>query len=271
MEFQSQWDERDLVRAQKIKVFDCEGNELKGFNALVNEEDESQVMNIVKDDYVIMQHDDVVERVRNTLEDLGIAYNVEKISQTHQGARLRVGVVFPEYEYDVTGKGDIVQMRTDIDNSYNSSTGLRFVVGGYRLICTNGLYVGEKFAGVYHKHTKGIEGINVKETFVRAFDTFNNGFIKYIGGFTQESFTPENSITFLDECLEKKSVPVKYVDLMKDRINHPQLSIDRKTVETKWDFFNVATEVMTHKSPNEDIQFKYTTKIATELAGWIKR
>lgn len=184
----------DIIQAKKIPIFNAEGREIADYKAVVSLNDESHIMNIVSDGYQIIQHSDVVGQVRDALFEMQVKFNIDVSSLTHGGARMRMGILLPEIEYEFSGGK--VQMRIDIDNSYNSMTGLRYIVGAYRLVCLNGLYVGEKFSTLNHKHTKGINSLNAGDTIKAAVDRYRNRVVPLFSKMHESEVSENDAIVF---------------------------------------------------------------------------
>ena len=76
---------------------------------------------------------------------------------SHNGARAVRTYIFPEYRFPVGRVGDLVDMQLRVVNSYDGSLAFSAIVGAYRLVCTNGLVIGEKIAQTYSKHTESFD------------------------------------------------------------------------------------------------------------------
>ncbi len=68
----------------------------------------------------------------------------------------------------------MVDLRIQVINSYDGSSAFTTLVGGYRLICTNGLVIGKTFAHTYTKHTKDFDLSAILERINSAIDIYCN-------------------------------------------------------------------------------------------------
>ena len=68
---------------------------------------------------------------------------------SHNGARAVRTYVFPEHSFRIGRHDDVVDLQLRVVNSYDGSTAFSAIVGAYRLVCTNGLIIGNKWAQTY--------------------------------------------------------------------------------------------------------------------------
>ena len=92
----------------------------------------------------------------------------------YNGARSVRTYVFPAHSFRIGRSDDVVDLRVQVINSYDGSSAFTTLVGGYRLICTNGLVIGKTFAHTYTKHTKGFDLGAILERINSAIDVYCN-------------------------------------------------------------------------------------------------
>jgi hypothetical protein len=68
------------------------------------------------------------------------------------GSRTVRTYTLPEHNVEPT-KDDVTEMRFTVTNSYDGSTNLNVKVGGYRLLCLNGMVSGSAFGEYRNRHT----------------------------------------------------------------------------------------------------------------------
>lgn len=96
----------------------------------------------------------------------------------YDGGRSMRTYIFPEHQVKVDSGlaeqqvGDITQLRMTILNSYNGDTNLRINIGGFRLVCLNGMVVGESFGTFRSQHTAGYRPDEVAPRIAASLDNF---------------------------------------------------------------------------------------------------
>jgi len=78
------------------------------------------------------------------------------IDQSHRGAKTVVSYTFPAHRIEIA-KGDFVDLKISVLNSYDGSWRFMSLVGAVRLACTNGQVIGDYFSSFYGKHTKSLD------------------------------------------------------------------------------------------------------------------
>lgn len=119
--------------------------------------DTNQVIKTHGARYHLIKNEDIFHDVEKTLFNHPlIDHNgVEIIDQVARAGGLTIrSYVFPEHEI-ATFKGDVTQLRINVINSYDGSSGLRICTGGYRLVCANGQIIGDAVSDYRTQHTSG--------------------------------------------------------------------------------------------------------------------
>ena len=113
---------------------------------------------VVGSGYTLVQNADIFPQMEQAIFDSAIDTTgvIRKIDQSHNGARTVVNYIFPAHTIEVA-QGDDVSLRISVLNSYDGSWRFMSLVGAVRLICTNGMVVGEYFSSFYGKHTKNLD------------------------------------------------------------------------------------------------------------------
>lgn len=74
----------------------------------------------------------------------------------HQGSTAVRNYIFPSHIAE-PNVGDITQLKITVINSYDGTSGLKFLGGGYRLICKNGMVAGTNMSKFSGRHTSGLK------------------------------------------------------------------------------------------------------------------
>jgi len=132
------WGEINLQRADKYK-------------AIVNPES-GKVYSIVSKDYKLLRHEDAVQRIESTInENLELGKHKTDTEFYNDGARMQR--IYRFYEIPVEIKpGDTINPELQLFNSYDTSWPFIVILGAYRVVCSNGLVVGEKYLHLRKRH-----------------------------------------------------------------------------------------------------------------------
>jgi hypothetical protein len=130
--------------------------------------------NLIKNEVVFGGIDDMI-RHSDQLDTNGMRIT-DQIA--YGGGRSMRTYVFPEHQVKINSgaearEGDITQLRINIINSYNGDTNLRINVGGLRLICLNGMVVGDIFGSFRSQHTAGFRPDEIAPRIAAALDNFH--------------------------------------------------------------------------------------------------
>lgn len=132
------WGEINLQRAYKYK-------------AIVNPEI-GKVYQIVLKDYKLIRHEEAVQRIESIIdENLGLGKYKSATEFYNDGARMRVIYRFYKRSVEIK-KGDTVNPELHLFNSYDTTWPFIVLIGVFRLVCTNGLVVGEKYLHLRKRH-----------------------------------------------------------------------------------------------------------------------
>ena len=125
--------------------------------AIVNPETE-QIVSVVGSGYQLVQNADVFPQFEDAIRLSGLDSNgMERDIQTsHGGGRTVVSYTFPEHKVQVK-EDDYVDLKLTILNSYDTSWRFRVLGGAFRLLCANGMIVGDTFLEYSGKHTASLD------------------------------------------------------------------------------------------------------------------
>ena len=147
----------DVAEERDVK-FGNENNYTGEYKGIYNTS-KDELSQIATKKYSIIQHRDVVNGVHAAIDRLGLEVN-GKI--TDNGDRIEGWLHFTnDDEYRIvepgsTGDEDI-KLGIQFQNSYDGSCSMMLQGFGYRSICSNGMILGKKMLGKYHRRHVGDE------------------------------------------------------------------------------------------------------------------
>lgn len=208
--------------------------------------DTDRPLGVVSDKYDLLPHKTVVDGFRKAVEDQEVS---EKISLTKFGARLMMDMTFPDVRVKVA-KGDEVAMHLIVKNSYDGSNALRVVLGAYRLVCSNGLVIFQRFMQFSHKHVGTQMEVRVEE-------------LKNTVGMLTDAFHKTGPVMQEMAATRLQMEPRQFFNAKRIRLPEYLAEIARQEFEKKgisvWDAYNAMTFAITHRmrkeSPESQLQY----------------
>lgn len=223
------------------------------YKALTNKDNEHQIFAIVGAGYQVIQHDEVVDTINEAVEDLNLN-PLTKIKEMNEGGRIHGEMVFNEHYVDVTGSGDVINLRVSFDNSYDCSTGVRMNFGAFHPRKKILLFIGERYAKYYHKHTKGLNKYEISQGIKKGGELFQNQVSEMFKNMASTPVRYQDVKVLLEDCVDKKStsIPAKYLNAVSDAVNH--------TTQNLWDLYLTYSEVLSSECESIDARSRHALK-----------
>lgn len=144
------------------------------YKAIVNPED-GHLYGIVGRDYKVIPHAESFALVEEALKEMP-EYGTPDVSAKfiNNGSRMICDVKFPEAPVMVGTNNDMLDPKITVFNSYDGSWRYQLAFGAFRLVCTNGLIIGERVLQVNKKHTKNFNVFYILDTLKKGMENFSN-------------------------------------------------------------------------------------------------
>ena len=125
---------------------------IPGYRAVVDKNTD-RTFAIVKDGYQLVRHEDAITQLDEIVrEHPEWGEPVREIWMSNHGGRMKTRWMFPEVEFEIgktsDGKPDTVNPTIETFCSLDTSLARALFLGGFRLICTNGMKVGKNVGRV---------------------------------------------------------------------------------------------------------------------------
>jgi len=231
-----------LKTAKRIKLFDENGNELKSYKAIANEEKETEIFSVVKNGYTIIQHQDVVDVVNDVIQDKNLDV-IPQLIDLNDGGRLHMTVTFPKITLDVESNGILASLHCTYDNSYDGSTGLRLGVGA-RLGNTILWIADSKY---YHRHTKSVCVSDFSRKLDKGIESFQTKIKDHFMKMFKTPVIESSVLDFLDDIKDFKGVTKTYVDSIISKVKQSSL-------KNKWQLYCLICEVISNEAGSIDVR-----------------
>ena len=206
--------------------------------AIVNPETE-QIVSVVGSGYQLVQNADVFPQFEDAIRLSGLDSNgMERDIQTsHGGGRTVVSYTFPEHKVQVK-EDDYVDLKLTILNSYDTSWRFRVLGGAFRLLCANGMIVGDTFLEYSGKHTASLD----TERAIANLDNSLQGFLATADLWKQYPKVKVNEVqvaSVFDTLAKGSKAMLKYLD------ECHKMYVD-ELGSNLWALFNTLTEWSSH-------------------------
>jgi len=188
--------------------------------------------------YKVAQHDDIQNLIIDNIEknSLYAIVDVDEFADQrgNPGARIHGQIKFPELKFEIGGRD--YTFRLAFDNSHNYSSGVRMTVSAVNKEGT--LYYIKDDVSFYHRHTGGLNINLINKHFSDALKAFQDNLARKLQDYAATNVDPNKVRNFLDDCLEKKIIPDKY---LREIIDAARI----KPMTSQFDLYDAACKVLT--------------------------
>jgi hypothetical protein len=212
--------------------------------------DRSRLFNVVSRKYQVIEHPRAVDVVQSALNQV-FGGNIEPtVRSIEHGARIRA-----EWQLESVvdmievAKGDLIRPTLVMRNSYDGMWKFSATLGAFRLVCSNGMVIGQKFGSISGKH---FPVIGKPDEFPAMIEKMvKNGALLQAEWreWNDQEMSLEEAEQLVDDWLPKKyKVPLLQAE------NFPK---------TKWQFYNDLTYISTHQTKSVTRRIEFDDIIAS--------
>jgi hypothetical protein len=252
------------------------------YKALVNPIDQA-VYTVVTDDYQLVTHESIIDSVEAELAKHP-EYGSHKRTITVQptSGKMKLEYVFPEVKTTIR-RNDTINPRWIFYNSYNGSWAVRGMFGAFRLVCSNGLIIGTKFA-TYRKehHQFGTDDAadHLAEFVSRSMEAYSLQ-SEIWKSWVDRTLDRDHASSIVSRMGFTKSQHSRLLELPETDTGEDLLSvfgvIDPKTSEviveptrdtiTAWVLYCIITQFITHKVTSITKQKRFENRLSSAFSG----
>jgi len=208
---------------------------LHGWKVIHQEGYPTRAYEVVTDDYEMIQHEEVIDLTKQTLEKAG--YDIIDESLTVEGrykSRLFYKALLWEYE---PVEKDKIGLGIMVTNSYDRSLGLVTYLYGLRLICLNEMVFGNEILKLKTIH----KGETIAERFIKNLLKTLEA-LETVQTYIKRLIRAEIPTELIDAWLDSLKLAERYRKLI---LRQLRPDLDRVTA---WELYNAYTYVITHKA-----------------------
>jgi hypothetical protein len=196
-----------------------------------------KLASVVSKGYQIIQHDDVRSAVCETLRGLGLEV---KGNLRNFRDKFVMDLVFTQEGLEVKDGEQGIKLGIRVINSYNKSTSFRLEMFGFRMVCQNGMSLGNRQFGIvettihYGSKEKNYAAIcKITELFVKRVMNSCETLQKYVDEMMADSMEYQLAVRVCASLLKAE----KHKEEILSRL---------EGCKTRWDFYNAITNYATH-------------------------
>lgn len=247
--------------AEKQELFTGAGVSADEHCAVVRT-DKRKVLGIHKKDYSVLNPLEKYAVCNTLMEKYDLTF--KKVVSINGGARIEIVMTGPPF----TVADDNMDRQLHIRESYDGGWKFSLMFGAFRLVCSNGMIIGNKDAHIQVRHTKNAqEHIHAA---MRAWERSENAFVKMeaqMNELTTKRLADYQIENMLDEIVgkvfdtngKKSSRKENQREAIKSLYDHGKGNHG----ETAWDFYNGVTEYyQQHTNPGNP-----KARAASAIAG----
>ena len=194
-------------------------------------EDTGDILSCMTDEYKVVDNKSVVNKVQKVLKGSGA--ELSEARTFSNGSKAVWKWNFPKTKVKVD-KGDLINPQLIVANSYDGTTSVNVMGGAFRLVCLNGLTIGNvltKKKAVHKKNNTSI--IDIESTITDTVSMLVKMFETEFPALTQKSLRRKHMVDVI------KIIPTQYIeDFTRYCINN--------NMNTYWDLLNACTYIATH-------------------------
>lgn len=127
-----------------------EVKEFKNKTCIFNS-DRTRLFDVVSPRYQIVQHKDALDLVSGSLKEYFGSSPEMNVRTMNGGARIRAEFKLPMPPIKL-GRSDISEITMVVQNSYDRSKPFIAQLGAFRLVCSNGMMIGQGFGSIRARH-----------------------------------------------------------------------------------------------------------------------
>jgi len=239
-----------FIQAEEMELFDNDGRNIEKWKGIVNCDDTTQMFAIVGRGYKIAQHDEVVDSIETSIDELELAHT-SSVRTMNSGGRIQATMRFPKVTGTLSNGVQLV-LRITFDNSYDSTTGLRMNLTAITEK-NNILHTTDQKATYYHRHTKGMDTKNLRKKLEKGIDVFKETIMNDFQKMLDNKLDLPKVLNFLDKSIKEKVISVKYLEMIQDRLKIGS----SQDVGNQFDLYNLISEVLTAQVDSIDAQKRH--------------
>lgn len=232
----------------------------QGYKAIIDS-NTGKVFSIASKDYKVISHEKAIEQIESIIAKtphLG-GYHI-RVNFYNAGGRMRCTFTFPGISAEIV-KGDLVKLQLHLLNSYDLAWSFTVIIGAFRLVCSNGLVIGNKIFNINRRHVYALKDLNIHQTIAMA----TNRFEKQAGKWMDLARIPLHPTTY-EKVMNSMKLGKSATEEIRQRINRGASGYNKNfPVINLWTFYNVLTWYITHRAVSLNHRVEMENRLRTAM------
>ena len=219
-----------------------------------------KLYSIVSQDYRLIRHEMAIDQIEEAISKTPGLGEYDSFTEFYNdGGRMRRVYGFPDIKVEVV-PGDHLNPELQLFNSYDLTWPFTVILGAFRLVCSNGLVVLEKFLHLRKRHIVNLDKIELKKQVSTALERFDRQTREW-GEWADRRLTIETYA----RVMEAMKVGKKATEEIDERIDYEAEDFGENDfpIMSLWAFYNILTWFITHRSAS----LNYRVTLERRLRG----
>jgi hypothetical protein len=242
------------------KLFTGDGKETEWF---VNRRtDTNQNLGICTEQYGLVQNADVFGAADDAIAARGLVPTDRNVYVSDNGARARLVLDFKDHTIKLPQVGDTLGMRLIVNNSFDRSLRLSFMLGLLRLVCTNGMKALDQEFSLTKRHSKktSIDDLITNDALDSALDSFSKTGDTF-ARLANTAIEQEQGLNILQNLAKGNVLSEKVREGIAGVWNAPTYEED--SARNLYNLYNATTQHLTRDVAAE--RFEYSERVNTNV------
>lgn len=231
---------------------------IKDHKAIVDRNN-GEVFAVTSESYKLLKYEDIIGVIDGVIKrhpEYGDP--IKKVQTINGGAKLSVDWTFPEVEYKIT-EGDIVHPSIHGLSSYDTSTLLSVLFGAFRIFCSNGLVIGDKFVHYKKKHTQIFNLQAIENAISTGMENFSNQV--NLWKTWADKYTTSSEYEHVMSTMKFNKAETEEIHEVVEKSSGIGLDEIKTRTLTYWIFYNILTQYITHKVKSKLRKFQLNEQL----------
>jgi len=230
----------------------------KGVYAILDR-DTGKVFSTVSKDYRLIRHEEAIAEVESAIgRSMNLGPYMISTDFYNDGARMRRTYRFPETSVNVAPDDD-VNLTLDLYNSYDLVWPFKVILGGFRLVCSNGMVIGKNYYRFEKRHIFDLADVAMLDDLSTSIKGLKAQSKKW-KQWANTRLTPR----VYDAVMKTMKLGVKAVGEIEEEAKRTTLDEGSVLNISLWEFYNLLTWHITHRavSLNHAVEMEDRMRVA---------
>jgi len=192
-----------LTAVKEVNIALPNGLYVPDKKAIIEDTFEESYVSTVGKDYKLIQNRELFTEFANVLKESKLDATGMIVTPTVTKSRCFVKFQFPAHRIEIR-ENDYVNLMITAKNSYDGSIRFTLDIGGFRLLCSNGMGIGA-YTNVYsNKHSKGFSHSNMAKYLETAVEVFTSAGAEWVK-MTNRKVNEEDVLEVLKIMTDRKT------------------------------------------------------------------